>query len=479
MKVKKILALTLAMVMVMSLICISVNASGSVISPSSDGYFWLEETDIYYKNSTGNSDGFVKTVSGESYGLSGNSMLGCNTAVDPGEDGYYIEFKIDVKVAGDYTLWLRGTKTGHNQASPAKIYIDGNLLSDEAYGADGWVGSTFVYGWRKATATLELGERTIKYLIDSKAATTSKYQAMFDCMCIIPSEYTWEPSITEKPSAPDGDGFTDGYAWLEEDDVVVNAWTGYKHLDYSGDKGGAFSDKAFLLNQSAAPGSDGYYLDFRVKIPETGTYTIWLHATKSEHSNASNAKILVDGAEKDTTPYGGDVWMGSTYVYGWRSVTLDLEEGNRNIRYLINDTNSSSKYTGVFDCMCIMPSYYVWEPSLTTRPVAPETDYIVSSFAITKADDSAIDALSEGLAIKASAKITAAEGGTVKIILAHYRADKSIVDFSIEPCTLTAEIPGDALAEYTVTDYEAGDFVKAFIWSDFETLVPITASISK
>lgn len=106
-------------------------------------------------------------------------------------------------------------------------------------------------------------------------------------------------------------------------------------------------------------------------------------------------------------------------------------------------------------------------------------DYIVDSFAITKADGSTIDALSEGLAIKASAEVTSAKAGTIKIILAHYRADKSIVDFSIEPCTLTAEVPGDALAEYTVTDYEAGDFVKAFIWSDFETLVPITASISK
>ena len=109
-----------------------------------------------------------------------------------------------------------------------------------------------------------------------------------------------------------------------------------------------------------------------------------------------------------------------------------------------------------------------------TVTVAKDGLYTVNNFGITQKNGEAVVALSEGLEIKASADITSEVDGTLVIILAHYRDDDSLVKFMYE------EKPIDELiVEYTVEDYEAGDYVKAFIWSDFETLVPITASISK
>ena len=352
---RKMLGLILAIAMVCSILPVAVMAT-----PTTDGYALKFE----YADNTA-AHGFSQERTNAVF--SGGSA---NQAV-AGTTEYYIDFMADISKAGDYTIWVRGGQHGSGWASNIKITVDGETVLPELGNTTGsfWANSYGInhqMAFQSTTATFTAGSHTIRYELDGVAPNnTSYYLGAFDCMVIMPTNYTWTPAIDTMPTAPTLKEFDeDGYGWFEETDYSTKHGYFNQNLSNAAYSGG----KALAVNQ--ADYADNY-LDFYINVPKAGTYDIWVYGT-STNNWASAPKLLLNGVEQTLTSMSGETWNGN-YVSQWKKVSgLSLTAGEVDIKYLLNVSRASgtTNYIGVFDVICIVPVSWGWTYSFT-KPVKP------------------------------------------------------------------------------------------------------------
>ena len=353
---RKMLGLILAIAMVCSILPVAVMAT-----PTTDGYALKFE----YADNTA-AHGFSQERTNAVF--SGGSA---NQAV-AGTTEYYIDFMADISKAGDYTIWVRGGQHGSGWASNIKITVDGETVLPELGNTTGsfWANSYGInhqMAFQSTTATFTAGSHTIRYELDGVAPNnTSYYLGAFDCMVIMPTNYTWTPAIDTMPTAPTLKEFDeDGYGWFEETDYSTKHGYFNQNLSNAAYSGG----KALAVNQ--ADYADNY-LDFYINVPKAGTYDIWVNGT-STNNWASAPKLLLNGEEQTLTSMSGEIWNGN-YVSQWKKVSaVSLPAGEVDIQYLLNVSRASgaTNYIGVFDVMCIVPTSWGWTQSITERPAPP------------------------------------------------------------------------------------------------------------
>ena len=113
--------------------------------------------------------------------------------------------------------------------------------------------------------------------------------------------------------------------------------------------------------------------------------------------------------------------------------------------------------------------------------VPKQKAYSISEFMLTTASGDAITALSEGMTVRASAKVEYIPDGSknATLILAQYRSDNSMVGFNYETVTVSSDSLQTVTADYTVEDLKNGDYIKAYLWTDLGTMIPLTETITK
>ena len=464
--VKKLLGLLLSIVMLCSLLPMNVMAA------ESDGYYFkLEESDATTKV------GFSQAKEYDFY--SGGKALVLGTQTAPDEDGYYLEFEVEITKAGNYTIWSYGGQSGSDWASPTKVVIDdttvlepGNTTGSEfanSYGVNHQV------AFQSVSANLTADTHTIKYMVDSTAPSNSAwYLGAFDFMMIVPANYTWTPSKTDLPVAPVKeyiDFHADGYAWLEETDYSdKNGFSTARSGDiYSG-------SAAAGLGTTAVPEGDGYYFDYYLNVPATGSYDIWIHGTDTSVTWASPVKVQLGGETVTMERVGTSTvtWDGN-WSYGWNKATVNLEAGKLDLRYLVDEKRSGDNtyYFAVLDMICIVPTSYGWTQSITDKPVKPLPKFEITDFAIA-------GTVEAGQTVTAAANVKRNDGesGNINLILAVYDSDNQLV--AIDICELPV---GDTAVDFDCSiairaNVEGTLHAKAFLWTDFSELEPITSGIS-
>ena len=378
-KFLKLKAAVLSIAMLLTSIS-GVYAAEGTPTDATDGYYWLEAEDCADKHVSWQyslSDYTTpNVVSGSGWGISQSTY--------PGEDGYYIDFNINVENAGSYDLWIYGGRVANTQwISAGKIKVDGADLTVQPahFSRDDWAklgaSSAINIGWSKASAYIEAGEKTIRYYIsDVVAGDNTTYQGALDLICVVPSYYGWEPTgtgaATVKPSAPDYAEFTDGYLWLEAEQYSEKSGS-FTTITDGADK---FTDgKALLIrNDAGVIGTTRYSLTYLIDVPETGVYDININGTKNGADWVSPIKVDIDGASYTLTASGSTMWYGD-WAHQWNNTEVNLTAG-KHIVTIYTDEKAPASTSGylfriLVDAMCIVPADWDWTPSITSRPVAP------------------------------------------------------------------------------------------------------------
>ena len=355
---------------------------------SDTNFAWIEAKDM--TRGGGASLGLISaTTAGDR--VSGSDYLRVNTGGAPADsNGYYADSTFALKDAGNYDIFVRGSwyEYSTDYASAVEFAVDGTTCTDVTVVSDeGWINpntsgsTTWPMGWQKVTVKLTEGNHTFRWAIKSVNSKENKYKGLLDVVVVVPNGCGFVPTsvssvsdafpsknLADYQACMNNDGVEEvasTYIWLEETDATYNGFN--KNFSVDGFSGGY----AYGCNTQTAPGADGYYLEFEFETAKADNVTIWLHGTQSDHAQASDAKVYIDGTLYEDEKYGADKWAGTTYVYGWRRITASLTKGSHTIKYVIDspEAKSNTHYRGMLDCICIMPSDYVWEePSISTRP---------------------------------------------------------------------------------------------------------------
>ena len=355
---------------------------------SDTNFAWIEAKDM--TRGGGASLGLISaTTAGDR--VSGSDYLRVNTGGAPADsNGYYADSTFALKDAGNYDIFVRGSwyEYSTDYASAVEFAVDGTTCTDVTVVSDeGWINpntsgsTTWPMGWQKVTVTLTEGNHTFRWAIKSVNSKENKYKGLLDVVVVVPNGCGFVPTsvssvsdafpsknLSDYQACMDNDGeeeVASTYIWLEETDATYNGFN--RNFTVDGFSGGY----AYGCNTQTAPGTEGYYLEYEFETVKADVVTIWIHGTQSDHAQASDAKIYIDGTLYEDEKYGADKWAGTTFVYGWRKITASLPKGTHTIKYLIDstETKTNKHYRGMLDCICVVPSDYVWEePSISTRP---------------------------------------------------------------------------------------------------------------
>ena len=351
----KLLGLILAVSMLCAILPVAVMAT-----PTTDGgYIKIEESDASGRGKFSQNNS-VATMSG--------GKVRVNWDTDEVE--HSLTFSVNIPEAGNYHIWVHGGTSNVSTVSPSKLVLDSttDLNWETITGSTQLSGMNFQTAYHCVDSYLTAGSHTIKYMLTSKRTSNSgtHYVGAFDFMLLIPviGYDPWTPAIDTLPVARTYKNFNaSGYGWFEE--------TNYSDRNAFGDvrtKAGYYSGDGARGYATKTAGS--YYIDYFINVPKTNKYDIWINGT-SVNNNASAIKFLINGTEQTLSGnQGGDRWDGN-YVSAWRKLSLDLTAGNYELRYLIDTPRSDGYYIGVIDVICIVPSSWGWEKSLTTQPVKP------------------------------------------------------------------------------------------------------------
>lgn len=369
---------------------VSGTAAFAAEQTADDNYAWIEAVDM---TSGGGSSlaRFTAPTAGDR--MSGSDYFRVKASTAPADsNGYYVDAPFSVGTAGNYDIFVRGSWSDYsvNNASPVELSVDETVYDDvTVVNSEGWINpntsgsTTYPIGWQKITVSLTADSHTLRWAVKT-LSPNNLYYGILDVVVVVPSDSGFEPTpassttdvfpeknLTDYQACIDAEGQEEtaaGYIWLEETDASYNGFN--RHFALSDFSGGY----AYGCNTETAPGSEGYYLEYDFDVAAAGEYIIWLHATQSDHAQASDAKIYVDTVLQTDEKYGADKWAGTTFVYSWRKITLSLAAGEHKIKYLIDtkETKTNKHYRGMLDCICIMPSDYLWdEPDTSTRPYKP------------------------------------------------------------------------------------------------------------
>lgn len=372
-KISKLMAAVLSLAMLLTSIP-GVYAAGTAVS-ATDGYFWLEAEDCADKHVSWNMN---LTSTWPTDAVSGSGAKISQTAY-PGEDGYYIDFNIDVEDAGSYDIWIYGGKIGNTWVSPGKIRIDGTDLAQQPvyHSRDDW-GSSINIAWSKATANIAEGEQVLRYYINDVVTADNKtYQSVLDLICVVPSDYDWTPDgpagTTTKPEAPvEYVEFTDGYLWVEAEESAETVG----NFNTITDGAGKFTDgKAMLIkNDAGVVGTTKYSFKYFIEVPENGTYDININGTSNKETWNSPIEVDIDGTSYKPE-YNADtitLWY-SDWGCRWNTVEVNLTAGKHIVTVYTDEKApaSSTLFRMIFDAMCISPASWEWVPSIEDMPEAP------------------------------------------------------------------------------------------------------------
>ena len=388
---RKILALFVGVAMLLGLLPVMVEASGA-IGPNADGYFLLEHTDAtdcnYILGSTANERTGKTTCTG-------NSALSLNGRTSAhGIDSIYLEFTVNIERGAGYNIYTHATPAYSNEAwSPSSVTIDSTevAMTGDSSTKINFEGS-YPMAWNYGFVWLTPGEHTVRYtLTDPRTQAENngildRYYGSFDCIVIKQHSYVWtygitSGALTNTPEKPSYHTFDYGFAWLEniDSDVARMAWRS--------DNGTTQTDAIFsggsarrLLRNTADYTAEhpGYFMEYCVNVPETGTYTIWIYGTNNSNTNCSTARVGIGGAVYTPVHSSRSDSQGNVN-YAWCYATVNLQEGENDLCYFVdNMRNAGDYYVGGLDCICIVPSSYSWNPTENganaTKPVIPITN---------------------------------------------------------------------------------------------------------
>ena len=363
---RKMLGLTLAISMLCSLLPMAVMAT-----PTTDGYYIkLEETD---RNAR---DGFGQKASLVS--MSGSDATE-NVRIHWAKSGGYLNFDLNIAETGNYTIWVHGGTSDNNYVSPSKLVLDDttDLNWETIQNSVQESGMSFRTAYHSVTTYLTAGEHTIKYVLTSaRPSGDGNWAGAFDFMLIMPSNYSWTPSITALPVAPT----YVSNAWVEGEDYTRSNYTSTR----SGDDCdiSLSGNKILHLGSSSIQGYSEYDINLRA-----GTYDIYVLGGDNFYGGTwtSNVTPSVDGVAKEysTVAYDGwPKWGGSTknYDQGWVKISnVALTKGTHTIRwaYLDSRTSSSTYYAGGIDCLAVVPSGAPFTP-IEKNVANTKLDYYMS-----------------------------------------------------------------------------------------------------
>ncbi|MBO5007321.1 MAG: hypothetical protein J6D26_00605 [Clostridia bacterium] len=390
MRIKRHITLYVILCMLVSILNIPQVGAEVGVGDTSLNYAWLEAADMTKGGGSSLASFSSPTASDR---VSGSDYFRVNKNTAPADtNGYYVDAPFSVGTEGSYDIFVRGSYLSYSadNASPVELSVDGTVYDDvTVVNSEGWINpntsgsTTYPIGWQKITVNLTAQEHNFRWSIKT-ASTKGLYFGILDVVIVVPSGSGFEPTPASSISSAfpaknlsdyntllngtDDEESESSYIWLEETDASYNGFN--RHFTVNGFSSGY----AYGCNTETTPGSEGYYLEYDFSVPKAGEYIIWLHATQSDHAQASDAKIYVDTVLQTDEKYGADKWAGTTFVYSWRKITLNLAAGEHKIKYLIDtkETKTNKYYRGMLDCICIMPSDYLWDgPDISTRPYKP------------------------------------------------------------------------------------------------------------
>ena len=148
-------------------------------------------------------------------------------------------------------------------------------------------------------------------------------------------------------------------AWIEGEDLLTTSYTAGGIREYGVYSGG----KAQCVDTEDDPETeDGYYFDYEVELA-AGTYDIYFRGADYDYDDwMSDATAYVDGEEKSydniMDEYEDLDSDADGFSYAWVKVSgVALTEGKHILRwaYLSKSEADPPKYSGVLDCIVILP----------------------------------------------------------------------------------------------------------------------------
>lgn len=150
---------------------------------------WLEDTNATRKHTS------MTTV--EDTRFSGGTALRIdNDNTNPGENGYYVDYDVNIAADGTYDIYFVGPANSA-WGSKARIFIDGterelNVMTDDAGLLWHQLQHNAPWGYGKVTADMKKGSHTIRYtFIDPQSGNLPTYtiwNGLLDCMILVPAD---------------------------------------------------------------------------------------------------------------------------------------------------------------------------------------------------------------------------------------------------------------------------------------------------
>lgn len=336
-----------------------------------------------------NWDGVALFLQPDGKGASNHRVLKLYNGKAPADaDGYFAEYEIEVPEDGEYHVWASLSDPASSWASPVKIQFDGLPQIDTSgcrwkSGAYGLPHPNRVLGWiNPGSVKLTKGRHKVVFRVSEPRRSDRKFISYFDGFYLTtaasvrpPASYRIAPNL--QPAWRDvvkragsykqlADSLKYGSeVWREAEDYVRTNWGGKVLLAREDGKGASGSQILRVYTGKAPEGTDGYFAEYRITVPEDGEYHVWLSISDPGSAWASPVRIRFDGQpELDTA---GMRWKSRPYgngQLGWVTPgKVKLTKGEHQVTVRVTDMRRMSK-----QYICFFDGFYLCTGEFPTLP---------------------------------------------------------------------------------------------------------------